>query len=227
MKRFDTVLEESVYELIVQKSRFITYLIPVRNEEAAVENLERIRKAHWDATHHVPAWVLDSGAQKFSDDGEPGGTAGLPVLEALKHGNMKNCMLVVVRYFGGTKLGTGGLVRAYGQAARAVLSGATIYTVAEFDRIRVDMEYTQIGRVQAYLAQSGAIGIETAFAENVELQFFIEPENADALVDQLIDLTNGSVGIKHLEAERLAVSGSGFIRYHTEGMHEGIGQESS
>lgn len=227
MKQFDTVLEESVSELIIQKSRFITYLVPIRNEEEAGNNLERIRKAHWDATHHVPAWMLDSGAQKFSDDGEPGGTAGLPVLEALKHGNMKNCMLVVVRYFGGTKLGTGGLVRAYGQAARAALTAATLYRVAEFDKIRVGMEYTQIGRVQARLAQSGAIGIETVFAESVELEFFIEPENADTLIAQLVDLTNGSIEIKRLDIERLAVNGCGFIQYHMEDIHEGIGQEGS
>lgn len=218
MKRFDTVLEESVSELIVQKSRFITYLIPVSDEEEAAGNLERIRKVHWNATHHVPAWILDSGAQKFSDDGEPGGTAGLPVLEALKHGNMQNCMLVVVRYFGGTKLGTGGLVRAYGQAARETLAAACRYTVAEFEHIQAVTEYTQLGRIQAHLAQSGAIGVETVFTDNVELQFFVEPEHVEALMAQLADLTNGNIEIKRLDAERLAVSGKIFIRYHTGGM---------
>ncbi len=216
MKRFDTVLEESVSELIIQKSRFITYLIPVKSEEEAVGNLERIRKSHWDATHHVPAWILASGAQKFSDDGEPGGTAGLPVLEALKHAGMQNSMVVVVRYFGGTKLGTGGLVRAYGQAARDAVAAASRYTVAEFQHIRTVMEYTQLGRVQAYLAQSEAIGIETEFTDHVELRFFIEPEAAETLSAQLVDLANGSIEIKELESELLAFTGKDFIRYHTE-----------
>lgn len=216
MKRFDTVLEESVSERVIQKSRFITYLLPVRLEEEAMRNLDRIRKVHWDATHHVPAWMLDNGAQKFSDDGEPGGTAGLPVLESLKHAGMQNCMLVVVRYFGGTKLGTGGLVRAYGQAAREAIEAANRYTVAEFQHVRTAMEYTQLGRVQAYLAQSGAIGIETEFTDRVELRFFVEPEASETLSAQLIDLANGNIEIKNLESELLAFNGKGFIRYHTE-----------
>ena len=216
MKRFNTVLEESVSELIIQKSRFFTYVLPVRSEEEAARNLERIRKTHWDATHHVPAWILDNGAQKFSDDGEPGGTAGLPVLEALKHGDMQNCMLTVVRYYGGTKLGTGGLVRAYGQAAREAIAASLKVSVAEFNHIRISLEYTQLGRVQSYLAQSEAIGVETVFADNVELTFFIEPEAEAHVVAQLTDLTNGTITIRILDSELLAVKGKSFSRYNTE-----------
>lgn len=216
MRPFKTVLKESVSELVIQKSRFITYLIPVKSEEDASRHLERIRKHHWDASHHVPAWILDTGAQKFSDDGEPGGTAGLPVLEALKHGNMQNSLLVVVRYFGGVKLGTGGLVRAYGQAAREALAAADCHDVAEFDHFHVMMDYTLLGRVQAYLSQSGVIGLETLFTEKVELFFYTIPAFTEKIRTELTDLTHGSAEIIMLDAELLAVSGKDFLKYGQE-----------
>ncbi len=216
MKLFDTVLEESITELMVQKSRFITYLLPVCSEEKASRHLERIRKSHWDAAHHVPAWILRNGLQKFSDDGEPGGTAGLPVLESLKHQEMKNAMLVVVRYFGGVKLGTGGLVRAYGQAAREALTAAKVYAVEEFDRVTVEVEYTQLGKLQAYLSQSEVLGIETVFTDHVELSFFIEMDRTEKIREALTDMTHGNANIRTVSTELLAVKGKTFVRYHEE-----------
>lgn len=218
MKSFKTVLHESVSELIVQKSRFITYLLPVRTEEEASRHLERIRKAHWDASHHIPAWILDNGAQKFSDDGEPGGTAGLPVLEALKHGGLQNCLMVVVRYFGGVKLGTGGLVRAYGQAGRVSLSAAELYDIKEFNQVRVVMEYTLLGRIQAHLSHMNALGIETVFTEIVDLRFFIEPEQTEKICAQITDLTHGTAAISIMDTVWLAVNGSTFVKYNEEGL---------
>lgn len=216
MKPFNTILNESVSELMIQKSRFITYLLPVRNEEAAARHLERIRKTHWDATHHVPAWILDNGIQKFSDDGEPGGTAGLPVLESLRHGDMQNCMVVVVRYFGGVKLGTGGLVRAYGQSAREALAASERYNVEEFQQVRVVMEYTQLGRVQAYLSEAETLGIETAFTDNVALTFFVQVDRTEKVREALTDLTRGNAEFSILDTELLAVRGKLFIRYDKE-----------
>lgn len=220
MKTFDTVLEESVTELIIQKSRFITYLMPVKSEASAAAQLERIRKTHWDATHHVPAWILENGAQKFSDDGEPGGTAGLPVLESLKHCDMQGCMLVVVRYFGGVKLGTGGLVRAYGQAARDALTAAERYTVREFNHLKVLMEYTQIGRVQAFLSQAEVLGIETVFTDAVALTFFVGVEETDKIREALVDLTHGTADIKVIGTEMLAVREKIYTHYSKENPDE-------
>lgn len=213
MKGFNTVLAETTTELMIQKSRFITYLIPVFSEAAASSHLERIKKAHWDATHHVPAWILTDGSQKFSDDGEPGGTAGLPVLEALKHREMKNCMAVVVRYFGGVKLGTGGLVRAYGQAARTALDEASCFQVLEYAQIEAVMDYTHLGRIQAYLSQPGITGIDTAFTDTVNLQFFVETQDCERVKAEITDLTHGSAIIKSLGTEWLAVNGKQHIRY--------------
>lgn len=217
MKPFNTVLEESVNELIIQKSRFITYVLPVKNEMEASAYLERIRKQHWDASHHVPAWLLETGAQKFSDDGEPGGTAGLPVLESLKHADMQNCMLVVVRYFGGIKLGTGGLVRAYGQAAREAIEAANRCHVSEYEHLHLKIDYTLLGKVQAYLAQMAVVGLETLFTDKVELVFYTPPSSADTLRAELIDMTHGNAEITLLDAELLAVSGKDFIKYNEEG----------
>lgn len=216
MKPFNTILEETASELVIQKSRFITYLIPVRDEHQASLVLERIRKQHWDATHHVPAWILDNGGQKFSDDGEPGGTAGLPVLEALRHGTMINCMAVVVRYFGGVKLGTGGLVRAYGQAAREALDKANLYEVREYCHLQLNLEYTQLGRVQAYLSQADVTGITTAFADSVVMSCFVPVERSEALVADLTDMTHGSAVIRALDVSLLAVRGKEFIQYGME-----------
>lgn len=216
MKPFNTVLTESVTELTVQKSRFITYLIPVRTEEAATAQLERIRKHHWDAAHHVPAWVLHEGGQKFSDDGEPGGTAGLPALEALKHAGFENCLAVVVRYFGGIKLGTGGLVRAYGQAVREAISHAECYHVQPYDRLELQSEYTQLGRLQAFLSQEGVTGVETDFSDAVRMAFFVRAERTAALQAALLDLTNGRSEARSSGTVRLAVSGNQAIPYDRE-----------
>lgn len=213
MSPYNTVIKESISELSIQKSRFITYLIPVQSESDASSQLERIRKSHWDATHHVPAWILSNGIQKFSDDGEPGGTAGMPVLESLKHGEMMDCMLVVVRYFGGVKLGTGGLVRAYGQAARETLANADLYRVDEYDHVRVCMEYTHLGRVQSRLMQSDVLGIETVFTDMVELIFFVRTDRTADIQEVLTDLTNGDAVISIIDRMSLAVKGTDFIRY--------------
>lgn len=216
MRLFNTVLKESISELIIHKSRFITYLLPIRSEREASRALEHIRKAHWDASHHVPAWILENGIQKFSDDGEPGGTAGLPVLESLKHSEMQNCMLVVVRYFGGVKLGTGGLVRAYGQAAREAIASADPYDVMEYNQIKIDMEYTHLGRVQAHLSQSEVFGIETVFTDRVELTFFVEDDRTEDLREELTNLTHGNAEIRMIKTEFLAVKGKCFVNYHSE-----------
>lgn len=214
MKPFNTVLKESVTELVVQKSRFITYLIPVHSEEEASGHLARIRKAHWDATHHIPAWILENGAQKFSDDGEPGGTAGLPVLESLKHAEMQNCMLVVVRFFGGVKLGTGGLVRAYGQAAREALIAGDTYHVEEYDSVVIEIEYTQLGRIQAHLSQSEAIGMETVFTDAVQISFFIKQDRTEQIRTEITDLTNGTAKIRIMDTELLACKGKIHEKYN-------------
>lgn len=216
MSLFKTVLHESVSELVVQKSRFITYLIPIRSETEASRHQERIRKLHWDASHHVPAWILDTGAQKFSDDGEPGGTAGLPVLEALKHSGMLNCLIVAVRYFGGVKLGTGGLVRAYGQAAREAITASELYEVTEFQRIGVVMEYTLLGRIQSHLNQLNILGIETVFTDTVNLSFLIEPEQAEKICGDLTDLTHGGAEICMGDTEVMAVRGKTLVKYDQE-----------
>lgn len=214
MKSFNTVLTQTATESVVQKSRFIAYIYPVRSEEEAAASLDRIRKVHWDATHHVPAWIMCSGAQKFSDDGEPGGTAGLPVLEALRHGGMENCMAVVVRYFGGTKLGTGGLVRAYGHAVREALQASEIYAVTSYEQVALKMEYTLLGKVQSFLCQRNVIGMTTEFSDLVMLHFYVIEQDAENLIAEITNLTNDRVEISRLGSELLAVGSGRYFRYN-------------
>lgn len=224
MKTFNTVLHETETELVVQKSRFITYLLPVRDETAAAEQLERIRKQHWDAAHHVPAWIFTSGAQKFSDDGEPGGTAGLPVLEALKHAGLENCMAVVVRYFGGIKLGTGGLVRAYGQAVREAIAAAEVHQVQTYDKLRISADYTQLGRLQAFLCQEAAVGVETAFTDSVDFSFYIRAEETDRFCAAVTDLTHGRCEARRAGEACLAVRGESIVKYDEEDDYAAVGR---
>ena len=131
MKAYKTLLQEASDEVIINKSRFIGYAAPVKTVEEALSFLDRIRTKHKDATHNCYAYIIGSnmGIMRYSDDGEPGGTAGLPIIEVLKARGVTNCCVVVTRYFGGTLLGTGGLVRAYQSSASEVVNASNLVEV--------------------------------------------------------------------------------------------------
>ena len=130
LTQYRTVGKSGEAELVIEKSQFISYAAPAATEEEALEFIQAIKKKHRDATHNVPAYVIgeNNDIQRFSDDGEPSGTAGVPMLEVLKKEDLRDTVLVVTRYFGGIKLGTGGLVRAYTKAAKLALEAAGIVT---------------------------------------------------------------------------------------------------
>jgi len=128
-QNYRTIHEYGVHEIIINKSRFIGYAKPVESEEDAIKFIEEIKFKHKDATHNVLAYVIgqNNNIQRYSDDGEPSGTAGIPILEVLKKENLRNVVVVVTRYYGGVKLGTGGLVRAYIKGAKIALEASKIY----------------------------------------------------------------------------------------------------
>ena len=155
-KPYKTILEPAEDEFVEKKSRFIAYTSPVHTVEEANAFIAGIRQRHWDATHNVPAFVLRSGVQRSSDDGEPGGTAGMPVLDVLLKSGVQDVCVVVTRYFGGILLGAGGLVRAYSHACSLALEAAGVVTMAPCAAMELTVDYSYYERVNNLLADHGA-----------------------------------------------------------------------
>ena len=161
MNGYRTIAHESEIEIVIKKSRFIGYAFLVSSAEEANEKLAALRKRQWDASHHCSAYVLgaDKQLQKYSDDGEPQGTAGMPILQVLHHKDVTNTMVVVVRYFGGVLLGAGGLVRAYSEAAAKALDAAGLCQYVPVVRWGFAVDYAHWARLDRFL-QSSDIQLE-------------------------------------------------------------------
>ena len=157
LEQYKTVIKQGQAEIVEKKSRFIATIRPVKTEQQAREFIEEMKKKYWDATHNVFAYQIGerNEIQRFSDDGEPQGTAGMPVLDVLQREDIKNTAIVVTRYFGGTLLGTGGLVRAYGKSAKEGLFSAGICNVVLYRKFCVTISYTDSGKVQYEILQNG------------------------------------------------------------------------
>ncbi|MGX8795604.1 YigZ family protein [Fusibacter sp. JL298sf-3] len=195
---YKTVYEAGEDVIVIEKSRFIGYVTPVASEEEATAFIEKIKKKHWDATHNVPVYVIGEnyGVQRYSDDGEPSGTAGVPVLEMLKKEGITNVCLVMTRYFGGIKLGTGGLVRAYTQTAKIALEAGGVVTKALYNVLQVTVAYHYHGKLQNELLNAdGVIVHDTAYTEAVTVTLYVEPEATETLKTQLTEWTSGNVVI--------------------------------
>lgn len=208
MKPYKTILNESEFELYIQKSRFIGYAKPVDNEEAAAQFIERIKKKHHNATHNVPVYLLgdNMSIQRYSDDGEPSGTAGVPILEMLKREGITNLCIVVTRYFGGIKLGTGGLVRAYTEAAQRVIEEAKVVDKAVYKKMTLKLSYHLHGKVQnALLLMDNVVLEATNFSDLVEVVMYVMEGEQDQISDKLIDLTSGNIEIEMMDSAYLTL----------------------
>jgi uncharacterized YigZ family protein len=180
-------------ELEIRKSRFIAHAIPVAGREAAMAELRLLREAHPTATH--VCWALLAGGQSgMSDDGEPSGTAGRPILEVLRHHDLDGVLAAVVRYYGGVKLGAGGLVRAYTDAIASALQGAVRIERIALARLTVEVGYPDETRVRHWIEQTQATLVESAYAMTVRLTIELPATAADAARDTLRDLTQGRAG---------------------------------
>ncbi|MEA5051567.1 MAG: YigZ family protein [Oscillospiraceae bacterium] len=186
-------------ELTEKRSRFIAAAAPVRTEAQALALLETVRAANRQASHNVWAYVLrENNLQRYSDDGEPQGTAGLPVLDVLARGGLTDAAVVVTRYFGGTLLGTGGLVRAYGEAASRAVAAAGIAVMEVCAVYELTCAYAEYDRLQRLLPPLGAAVEDSAFTDAVRLRVALPRENAPALCAQLVELTRGQQAPKLL-----------------------------
>ncbi|ALJ73321.1 IMPACT family member YigZ [Burkholderia pseudomallei] len=185
-------------ELDIRKSRFIAYAIPVEDRDAAMAELQRLRAEHPGATH--VCWALLAGGQSgMSDDGEPSGTAGRPILKVLRHHDLDGVLGAVVRYFGGVKLGAGGLVRAYTDAIAAALIDAERVERIAYARLAIEIGYPDEARVRRWIEQEGHALVDSAYAMTVKLVIRLPAAAADAARDTLFDLTQGRAGFPSVD----------------------------
>ena len=180
-------------EFIEKKSRFIGRIWPVETEEAALEKIQEMKKQHYDATHNCWAYIIHGGAVRFSDDGEPGGTAGMPMLQVLQREGLHNCVCVVTRYFGGILLGAGGLVRAYTKGAKIAVDAAGKSMKRVWTVLYVPCPYTYYERVKLLVAECEGIIRSTDFGAEVELELLFAENVADTFLEKLTDMTAGTV----------------------------------
>lgn len=192
MEEYFIVERSGQGEVIEKKSRFIAHVLPVQSEEEALMYIEKIKKEHWDARHNCYAFIIgrNSEIQRFSDDGEPQGTAGKPILEVLVNGNIRNTLIIVTRYFGGTLLGTGGLVRAYGQSAKVGIQNALVMRVCEGVSFDLRCDYNSIGKIKYIMGQMN-ISAEEEYGEDVNLHINMKKSDLKNFQNQVVDATSG------------------------------------
>ena len=185
-------------EFIEKKSRFIGRVWPVETEEEALAKIQEMKKQHYDATHNCWAYIIHGGAVRFSDDGEPGGTAGAPILEAIKNLNLTDTAVVVTRYFGGIKLGTGGLTRAYGSVAAAALKecGVKTYVLSSFCRVSLDYEAYQ--KFLRFASVNALSVLKTEFSDGVSVEFSVEKSAYKSFIDKFCDYFSGKVAVENI-----------------------------
>ncbi len=188
-------------EIVEKKSRFIAAAAPVSSEEEALAFLESVRRKYYDARHHCYAYLIRENGmlERFSDDGEPGGTAGRPMLEVLRGAGLSDTAAVVTRYFGGVLLGTGGLVRAYTQALQAALENAETVTVRYGARYLVTADYTLAGKLQYLFAGHGAVIEDTVYTDKVEFYLFVPFDMEERLKKEIVEQAAAKVKTKRLE----------------------------
>lgn len=198
MISYDTVYTGGSDEIVEKKSRFIAQVFPVETEEEVLQILEETRKKYWDARHNCSAYVIGSRGEitRCSDDGEPGGTAGRPMLEVLTGRRIRNAAVVVTRYFGGVLLGTGGLVRAYTQAVQEGLKNCVIGRMRPGWKLSVTTDYGGIGKVLYLLGNVGIQPLSSDYGEKIVLELIVPSESAEAFCGKIVDITDGRAEVE-------------------------------
>lgn len=188
-------------EIVEKKSRFIADIFSVSTEEEALQILDKVKKQYWDARHHCWAYVIgdEQVQERCSDDGEPSGTAGKPILEVIRGNEIHNILVIVTRYFGGTLLGTGGLVRAYTQASQEGIAASTIITKTQGYKLKIETDYTGLGKIQYLLGQRGIQIVDSVYQDNVKIFIYISREDEVLIVRDITEATNGQAGIERVE----------------------------
>ena len=192
MQAYKTIGKQASDEFVEKKSRFIGHICPVTTQQQALDFIQSIKTKYWDATHNVYAYVLREGQiRRYSDDGEPQGTAGIPTLDVLLKEELTDCCVVVTRYFGGTLLGAGGLVRAYSHGCKIAVEAGGIVTMALCTSLEVQCDYNFYGRLPSLIAEAGGTVSDTEFADLVTVRFALRSTEVEAFDDRLFDQSFG------------------------------------
>lgn len=202
MEEYKTVEKFGEDFFIEKKSKFIGYACPVKSRQEADDFISKIKTKHWDATHNVYAYVLrENNIQRYSDDGEPSGTAGVPVLDVILKEGLVDVCVVATRYFGGTLLGAGGLVRAYSHTSKIGLEAAGIITMAQCSIMSVKVDYSFYDRLLLFLSDNGCNIIDTQFSDYVCVTFSLKADGVEKLNENLMDLSNGRYSAQYISTE--------------------------
>lgn len=195
LKEYKTVLNEASAEYEEKKSRFIASVMPVKDEDDATAFINSLRSRCWDASHNVYAYHIggNSTVQRYSDDGEPSGTAGMPVLEVIRRMGLQYIVVVVTRYFGGTLLGAAGLIRAYTKSAALGIEAAVVVKKLLCCQVALIMEYTLFGKVQNILLTGGYTIKSVEYQQDVEIVVYIPVDEVEAFAEMINDTTNTRV----------------------------------
>lgn len=195
LKPYKTLLKAASGEFIVNKSRFIGYGCPCETEEAALDFLSSIRAKHKDASHNCYAYIIgpNMGVMRYSDDGEPGGTAGMPIIEVMKAREVTNCAVVVTRYFGGVLLGAGGLVRAYSQSAATALDACGIGTIYPTVRYLMEVSYPMLNRMDFFLKTEPVIIEDKTFTDVITYTLLLKQQDEPGFLARVTNLSEGTI----------------------------------
>ena len=196
MEPYLTIADMGNGEYVEKKSRFIGFAAPVSTVEEAANLVAKEKAKYYDARHWCYAYRLRDGFQKYSDDGEPQGTAGLPILDILQRKNITDCIIIVTRYFGGTLLGTGGLVRSYSAAGNAAIANAPLLHMKPYAVGSLTCDYNQYGRISPLIPQMEGIVTNSDFGEQVTLAFYLPTEKQEVFEKELTELSYGSITAK-------------------------------
>ncbi len=199
---YKTVGRHGRAEIVEKKSRFIANVKPIRTEEEALQYINELKAKYWDARHNVYAYIIgNNNIQRYSDDGEPSGTAGIPTLEVLKKEGVQDVVIIVTRYFGGTLLGAGGLVRAYSKSAKEGLVEAGIVNMRLVETIKVVSDYHLFGKVQNETLGQGHIIKEIKYEELVIIYINVDVQKSNEFIKYLTNQTNARVDIEKIATE--------------------------
>ncbi len=199
---YKTVAKYGESEFIEKKSRFLSFVHPVETEEDALDIIEKARKKYYDSTHVVFAYkIKENNICRFSDDGEPQGTAGIPVLDVITKNDLENVLIIVVRYFGGTLLGAGGLVRAYSKSAVMGVEEAGTALVTPCTVFEIVCPYNLLSTVQFILDSFSCVKTDISYGSEILLKYYIDEKDYESLSDKITDKTNGQIKLKKLATE--------------------------
>lgn len=200
-EQFKQIYKAGEGEIVEKKSRFIAHVLPVSSEEEAASYIEQYKKQYWDARHNCYAYSVgyEQPVLRFSDDGEPSGTAGKPILEVITGRELHNVLIIVTRYFGGVLLGTGGLVRAYTEAAKAGLDNSVMVIKRLGKMLLLTTNYTDIGKLQYYFAQEQIDVADTLYEDNVKVKLYVPHSSLPAVKKQISELTSGQAELLEME----------------------------